>query len=196
MGLCSCSAAVVGYLSKAIPFQASRGTCRHEALPSDNTKSIVVFFDMQQTGHKLRVAIPDTAVFSGGVLRAWLCTNSKTGVLQSVPRCQHSIASLQDKLKAPHVAYEAANPDGWVAVAHFSDGLSWLVDAAGLDELVSTIVSCTFVSHVFCSFQQTMQCDLVHIWPQQRPCNFHTSGPCAHALQHSTSLTILSNQQA
>lgn len=83
------------------------------------------------------MVIPDTAVISGGVLKAWLYSNSKTGVLQSVPRCQHSIAALLQKLKAPHLAFDAANPDGWVAVAHFSDGLSWLVDAPGLEQLVS-----------------------------------------------------------
>jgi hypothetical protein len=83
------------------------------------------------------MSIPDTAVISGGVLKAWLYSSSKSGVLQSVPRCQHSIAALLQKLKAPHLAYDAANPDGWVAVAHFSDGLSWLVDAAGLEQLVS-----------------------------------------------------------
>jgi hypothetical protein len=93
----------------------------------------------QQTGHKLRLAIPETAVFSSGVLQSWLHSSNKTGVLSSVPRCQHSIAALQQRLTAPHVAYEAANPEGWVAVAHFSDGLSWLVDAAGLQSLLSQV---------------------------------------------------------
>lgn len=42
----------------------------------------------QQTGHKLRLAIPETVVISsGGILHAWLHSNSKTGVLTSVPRC-------------------------------------------------------------------------------------------------------------
>lgn len=94
----------------------------------------------QQTGHKLRLAIPETAVISsGGVLHACLRSSAKTSVLTSVPRCQHSIAALQQRLTAPHVAYEAANPDGWVAVAHFSDGLCWLVDAAGQQSLLAQV---------------------------------------------------------
>lgn len=92
---------------------------------------------MQQTGHKLRLSIPETAVIRDGVLTIWLRTNSKTGVLQSVPRCQHSLTALLQSLKSQHVPYDPANPDGWVAVAHFSEGLSWLVDAAGLEQLVS-----------------------------------------------------------
>lgn len=93
----------------------------------------------QQTGHKLRVQIADTAIISaGGVLQAWLHTNTKAGVVLSVPRCQLSTAALLQKLKGQHAPYEAANPDGWVAVAHFSNGLSWLVDAAGLEQLVGS----------------------------------------------------------
>lgn len=90
-----------------------------------------------QGGHKLRLKIPDTAVISGGVLQAWLQTNSKTGAIQSTPRCQLSCAALSAKLKGQHAAYDSDNPDGWVAVTHWSNGLSWLVDAAGLEQLVS-----------------------------------------------------------
>lgn len=92
---------------------------------------------LQQTGHKLRVSIPDTAIICSGVLKAWLQTNSKTGAVQSVPRSQLSTAALLQQLRSQHAPYDTANPDGWVAVAHFSDGLSWLVDAAGLQQLVS-----------------------------------------------------------
>jgi len=91
---------------------------------------------LQQNGHKLRLQIPDTAIVSAGVLQAWLHTNSRTGAMQCVPRCQLSVAALLQKLKGQQSPYNAENPDGWVAVAHFSDGLSWLVDAAGLEQLV------------------------------------------------------------
>ena len=52
-------------------------------------------------------------------------------------RSQLSTAALLQKLKAQHPPYDAANPEGWVAVAHFSNGLTWLVDATGLEQLVS-----------------------------------------------------------
>lgn len=93
---------------------------------------------LQQTGRKLRLCIPDTAIICSGVLKAWLLTNSKTGAIQSVPHSQLSTAAFLQQLKIQHAPYDPANPDGWVAVAHFSDGLSWLVDAAGLQQLVSS----------------------------------------------------------
>jgi hypothetical protein len=135
--------AVVGKGTKCVAYRKHAIQSTYEHL-GYQARASAVFSTLQQTGHKLRVFVPDTAVISGGVLKAWLYSSSKTGVLQSVPRCQHSIAALLQKLKAPHLAYDSANPDGWVAVAHFSDGLSWLVDAAGLEQLVSAAVgNCT-----------------------------------------------------
>jgi hypothetical protein len=129
--VCVADTEVAWYLAE-IHFTATQTRCI--TLPCN----VSAHFLLQQTGHKLRVCIPDTGIICSGVLKAWLQTNSKTGAIQSVTRSQLSTAALLQQLRSQHAPYDPANPDGWVAVAHFSDGLSWLVDAAGLQQLVSS----------------------------------------------------------
>lgn len=81
--------------------------------------------------------VADTAIIAGGLLKAWLRTNSKTGAVQAVPASQLSTAALLQVLTGQHAAYEADNPEGWVAVAHFTNGLCWCVNRTELEQLVS-----------------------------------------------------------
>eukprot|EP00879_Flechtneria_rotunda_P017994 GHRR01018858.1.p1 GENE.GHRR01018858.1~~GHRR01018858.1.p1 ORF type:complete len:579 (+),score=261.77 GHRR01018858.1:857-2593(+) len=96
-------------------------------------------FGTSTTGHKLRIKIPDTAVVEAQVLKAWVYTDKQTGVVHSMPRSQLSTAALLHKLTGQHAAFEADNPAGWMAVVHFSSGITRLVTAKELQQLLSAV---------------------------------------------------------
>lgn len=85
--------------------------------------------------------VPDTALIGGAdgrTLTAWLRSelSGSTPSVVAVSRSQLSVAALQRALLGLHAGYDGRNPDGWVAVAHYSSGLARLVDAQQLGELV------------------------------------------------------------
>lgn len=90
----------------------------------------------QVTGHKLRLNIPDTAVIHDGVLKAWVYTDRKTSVVSSTPSSSLSCTAFLHKLKSQHTPHQSDNPCGWVAIAYFSNSITRLVNAEGVEQLV------------------------------------------------------------
>eukprot|EP00775_Hariotina_reticulata_P011560 gene11561-11704_t len=91
------------------------------------------------SGHKLRLSVPDTALITNKQLTAWFYTDLSTGVVHEVSRSQLSTAALLHKLTGLHAPHELNNPEGWVAVAYFSNHITRLVNAQELEELLTGV---------------------------------------------------------
>lgn len=119
--------------ARAGPTVYTQSTNTKLALPS----TFFAFSALQVTGHKLRLNVPDTAIIEHGLLKAWLYTDKKTGVVQSTPSSSLSCTALLHKLKGQHALHDLNNPNGWVAVAYFNSYVTRLLNAQELEQLVS-----------------------------------------------------------
>jgi hypothetical protein len=91
---------------------------------------------LQAAGHKLRLSVPDTALITNQQLTAWLYTDLSTGVVHQASHSQLSTTALLHKLTGLHVPHALSNPEGWVAVAYFSNHITRLINSHELEELV------------------------------------------------------------
>ena len=78
---------------------------------------------MQSSGLKLRLSIPDTAIFKDGRLAAWFYT-SRDGVVCRMSAHELSGPGLYQKLIGSQNFVPKKNPFGYVALAHYKTGVS------------------------------------------------------------------------
>eukprot|EP00955_Chlamydomonas_euryale_P044062 352800-Chlamydomonas_euryale.AAC.8 len=88
----------------------------------------------QPSGLKLRINIADTVVIRDGKLVAWFYT-SRDGVVTRAPTHEVGPQAVFRKLVG-RVASTSDNPNGYVAIAHYNNGVSRLLKEGELMELV------------------------------------------------------------